>query len=146
MKKIIAAIDLTDISEMITNQVGQLATKFDSEVWLIHVAEPEPDFVGHDVDTGVMRDQIAKHFHHEHSQLQLLAEQLRGHGVKARALLIQGSTAETLVEQVKKLDADLLVIGKNRHGLIHRLLLGSNCKDIARLSPVPTLIIPGMPS
>lgn len=39
MKKIAAALDLSEMNDVVANQVGQLATHLGAEVWLIHVAE-----------------------------------------------------------------------------------------------------------
>ena len=144
MKTIIAGVDFTDITTAVINKARELCALVDGQLWLIHVAEPDPIFVSHSVDSIEMRDQLATHFHDEHQQIQTLAEQLRQQGINANALLVQGATTETLIQQAEKLQADLLVIGKNRHGLVHRLLIGSNSSDIVKHSPLPTLLVPGI--
>lgn len=140
---IIAAIDFSDITNAVISKASDMASALNAPVWLIHVTEPDPVFVSHEADSQVMRDQLAKHFHLEHQQLQVLAKQLRDNGIEATALLLQGSTTDTIMHQIDKLHAQLLIIGKNKHGFIHRLLLGSNSKDILRHSPIATLLVPG---
>ena len=141
--KIIAAVDFSDITDAVISKAADMASALNATVWVIHVTEPDPIFVSHDADSQVMCDQLANHFHQEHQQLQSFAEQLRKEGLEATALLLQGSTAEIITRQIDKLEAQLLIIGKNKHGLIHRLLLGSNTTDILRQSPIATLLVPG---
>lgn len=143
---IIACVDFSDITNVVIDKTAEMASALHASVWLIHVAEPDPIFVSHDADSQVMRDQLASHFHQEHQQLQSLAEGLRNRGIEAKALLVQGATTETITTQIDKLKAELLIIGKNKHGLIHRLLLGSNTQDIMRQSSIATLLVPGKAS
>ncbi len=140
---IITAIDFTDITPTVISKTAEMASALNAAVWVIHITEPDPVFVSHDADSKVMRDQLASHFHQEHQQLQALAEQLRSQKIETTALLLQGSTAETITRQIEKLQAELLIIGKNKHGFVHRWLLGSNSQDILRQSPIATLLVPG---
>jgi universal stress protein A len=62
--------------------------------------------------------------------------------VKVTHRLLSGDPAGTLVEELKRGDYDLVVLGTHgRTGLMH-LLLGSVAEKLVRLSPVPVLTVP----
>ena len=48
--KILVAVDLADTTEQVIVKALDLALASSATVWLLHVAQPEPDFVGYDVD------------------------------------------------------------------------------------------------
>lgn len=57
--KILTAIDLSAASDQVLTAARQQASQTSAEVWLIHVAEPNPAFVGYEAGPQVVRDQVA---------------------------------------------------------------------------------------
>lgn len=139
---IVVALDFSEVSERQLGIVVRLAKDSDSKVYLLHVAEPEPDFVGYQTGPEVVRDQVAEEYHREHRQLQAFAEALRAQGVDATALLIQGSIVEAVLEQAEALDAGLIVVGSHGHGAAYDLLVGSISAGIIRKADVPVVVVP----
>ncbi len=123
--KILVAIDFSKVTDRMVDIVAAMPGKDSAEVFLLHVAAPEPDFVGYEAGPEVVRDQVAAEFRREHERLQQLAEQLRGAGITTTAIMIRGSTVETIFEQARKRGAELLVIGSHGHGAVFDLLFGS---------------------
>lgn len=140
--KILAAIDFSESSQKVVEQARELAKAFSAKLWLLHVAEPEPDFVGYEVETGVMREVIAKRFHNEHRQLQKLGQDLRDGGVDCIALLVQGPTVATILNQVEKLSIDMVVVGSHGKGFFMQLLVGSISEEVLHKVRVPVLVVP----
>ena len=66
MSVIMAAIDFSDITDSLLNTTIMAARAFGDTLHLIHVAAPDPDFVGYSAGPPVVRDQLAEHYHHEH--------------------------------------------------------------------------------
>jgi len=63
-------------------------------------------------------------------------------GVSMQSRLLSGEPSATLVEELKKGQHDLVVLGTHgRTGFAH-LLLGSVAERLVRLSPVPVLTVP----
>ena len=120
----------------------QLASKFESSVYLVHVAGPEPDFVGYDVGPQYIRDEVAKELRKEHQWLQKYREQFKAMGVETESLLIQGPTAEMISQELQKLHIDLLIMGNRQHGFLHNLFLGSTKDKIIEENEVPILLVP----
>lgn len=139
---ILVAVDLSPASERVVAVAGEMAQSRQSKVYVLHAAEPNPDFVGYDAGPAVVRDQVAEHFHREHRAVQALAESLRDDGLDAVALLIQGPTVEVTLKEAERLDAELIVVGSHGHGAIYDVLVGSYSAGILRQSPVPVLVVP----
>lgn len=112
------------------------------QAWLLHVAEPDPDFVSYDADPTLMRDQTAKKYHREHSQLQQLSRELNSAGIKCTALLVQGAIVETILNEANKLSVDTIVLGSHRRRFVMTVLAGSTVTGILHQSTIPVLVIP----
>ncbi len=140
--RILVAVDFSSVTDRVMDIARDLATRTASHVYVLHVAEPEPDFVGYDVGPDVVRDQVAEEYHREHRQVQRLADSLRSSDVGATALLIQGSIVETIIREADRLDADLLVVGSHGHGAVFDLLVGSISEGLVRRSSRPVLVVP----
>ena len=140
--KILAALDLSAATPIIIRNLQALTSGEGAELWLLHVAEPDPAFVGFEVGPQSVRDAIARKFRVEHKQLREIADSLRIGELEVKALLVQGATAETVLEQAEKLQVDLIVVGSHGHGAIYGLLLGSVSEAIIRNSKLPILVVP----
>ena len=47
--KLLVAIDFSEITKLILEKAEEIALKTGAKIWLIHVAQPDPDFIGYDV-------------------------------------------------------------------------------------------------
>ncbi|MDJ0731253.1 MAG: universal stress protein [Crocosphaera sp.] len=139
---LLVAVDCSESTEKVVNKAQEIAKALLAKLWLIHVAQPEPDFVGYDTGPQTVRDYVAKTFHAEHSQIQKIAEKLRNEGIETTALLIQGSTVETIIKEAKKLEVDIIIMGSHGRNPISELFLGSVSKGVISQSDCPILIVP----
>ena len=140
---ILAAVDFSGFTEPILRAVEQIAAAApEARIWLLHVAEPDPSFVGYDAGPAVVRDQVAAEYRREHQQLQACAERLRGSGVEVTALLIRGAIADTILTEAVRLDVELLVMGSHGYGAIADLIAGGVCRVVLRKALCPVLVIP----
>ncbi|MBL7964340.1 MAG: universal stress protein [Flavobacteriales bacterium] len=139
---IIAAIDLSPPSERVVEHAAQLARAFQGRLYIIHVAAPDPEFVGLEVGPAHVRDQRAAELREEHARLHQMAASLRAQGVDAEALLVQGPTVETLLQEVVRLNAQHLVTGSHGRTGLMSVLMGSVCAQLLREVKVPITIIP----
>lgn len=148
--KILVAIDFSDISEKLLQQAEKLVRAMSADIILIHVAEPNPDHIAYDfdpaamyaIDPGEIRRQIAERFHHEHQQIQQMAEKLRGEGLSCKALMVQGPTVDMLLGAVQHMNIDFIIAGSHGKGLLSQILLGSSSEALVRKSPVPVYLVP----
>jgi nucleotide-binding universal stress UspA family protein len=138
----LVAVDFSDSSRIVIDYVKDLANALSGKIWLLHVAEPDLEFVGYDVDPPEMRDAVAKRFHREHQHIQELSQELRAKGLDCEALLIQGPTVETILREIKKLSVDMVVLGSHGKGILKSILLGSTSEGVLHQSSVPVLVVP----
>ncbi|PKM09441.1 MAG: hypothetical protein CVV17_00765 [Gammaproteobacteria bacterium HGW-Gammaproteobacteria-7] len=91
--KLLVAIDLSPASAKVIEVARQIAQATAAHVYVLHVAEPEPDFMGFEAGPDVVRDQVAEEFRQAHRAVQAFAESLREDGVETSALLVRGLNA-----------------------------------------------------
>jgi nucleotide-binding universal stress UspA family protein len=142
VKNILVPVDFSAISADVVATARSLAQAFSAKVWLIHVAAPDPEFVGFEVGPQSVRDQRATHLRDEHRHLQDEADGLRDAGIDATALLVQGPTVEKILAEATRLEADWIVMGSHGHGAAYRALLGSVSENVVRGSNLPITIVP----
>ena len=140
--KLLVAVDLSESTQTIVEKVEEINKEYPSKVWILHNAEPEPDFVEFKVDPLAARETLAKKFHNEHRQIQEIANRLRKAGLDATALLVHGATVETILKEASDLDVDMIVVGTHGRGAMYQLLVGSVSEGILHKSPYPVLVIP----
>jgi nucleotide-binding universal stress UspA family protein len=142
MKNILVTIDFNKNEELLIDKAFQLAEAFDSKLWLIHIAAPDPDFVGYEVGPQYIRDSRATELKKEHKQLQEYTANLEKKGVDSEGLLVQGATIEMIIEESKKLNVDLIIAGHHKHGFFYKAFVESVSSEIIKKSKIPVLIVP----
>lgn len=140
--KLLAAIDFSPVTEKILEKIKELHPKMKPRLWLIHVVQPDPDFIGYEVGPVTERDFMAKQFKNKHKKIQAVAEKLKEDGIESTPLLLQGATVETIINEGHKVNADFIIIGSHGHGMMYNLLVGSIGNGLLKNSPIPLLIIP----
>ena len=142
MKNILLALEFDEHGKRLLGEAERLALCFESKVWIVHVAAPDPDFVGYEPGPQYIRDFRAETLRKEHRELQELCEQFHQKGLEAEALLIQGNTAGTLMMEARKLEADIIIAGHHRRSLFRQFFQGSVSNDLLSESRIPLLIVP----
>lgn len=142
MSHILAAVDFSDLTNAVVAQAERIGKATGAPVTLLHVAAPNPDFVGYEAGPDTVRDSRAKELRDEHRVLLDRVEQLKGHGVDSKSLLVEGPTVETILSEADRLGSDLIVIGSHGHGALYEALFGSIAEGVVRRSPCPILVVP----
>lgn len=144
MKNILIGLELDDneLSQKIIAVAKDIAKAHNSKCWLVHIAAPAPDFIGYEVGPQYIRDMLAEDFKADHKKIQGYAEALRNESINAEGLLIQGSTADIMEKEIKKLSIDLLVLGRKNHGYLYKAFLGSTTDELISTIEVPLLLVP----
>jgi nucleotide-binding universal stress UspA family protein len=142
MKNILVTIDFNKNEELLIDKAFQLAESFNSKLWLMHIAAPDPDFVGYEVGPQYIRDSRASDLRKEHKLLQEYATALKKKGVESEGLLVQGATIEMIIEESKKLNVDLIIAGNHEHGFFYNAFVGSMSVKVIKKSKIPVLIVP----
>jgi len=144
MNTIIVAVDFSSITSSLIEKAAEMAICYGARIYIIHVAAPDPEFVGYKVGPVHERQSLVKELNKEKRELEKLAERLRGEGIEVVPLLIQGATAELIVTETQRLDAKLLIMGTHGHGLALSALLGSTSHQVMHHVSCPVLLVPCM--
>lgn len=142
MKTILVPIDFSEITERVIRLAAEIGQGVGATICLLHVAEPEPDFVGLEVGPQHVRDQKASELRSEHREIQERVSALRADGLEAHALLVQGATVEKILAEAHRLGAGLIVMGSHGRGGLRRALVGSVSEGVLHRAPCPVLIVP----
>ena len=141
MKNIIALIDFSEMTKLVVEKAGEVAGRFSSTLWLLHVADPEFDGfeVGPQLGCG---SRPPKETHPGMEIMEKFVHELKEKKVDVKPLISKGPTITTIFSVAIRLKADLIVLGAHGHGKIHNLFVGSVSKECIKKSPYPLLIIP----
>ena len=142
MKNILVTIDFNGKEEILLEQAFQMVFAFKCKLWIMHIAAPDPDFVGYDVGPEEVRDDRAEELRREHRLLQKYSKEMNDRGIDTAGLLVSGATIETILEEAEKLKADLIITGHETHGFFYRAILGSTAEQLLEDSKIPLLIVP----
>jgi nucleotide-binding universal stress UspA family protein len=144
LQTILVPVDFSDVTAKVTRTAAELARAFGAKVILLHVSEPEPDFVGFEPGPQPVRISVARDFRHEHQQLDELKRTV-GSGVECIALHIQGSLAEKILREADQQHAGMIVMGSHGHGALYNLFVGSVTSGVLKDARCPVLVVPAAP-
>ena len=139
---ILVPVDFSPVTQRVCDVAIEAAKARNGKIWLIHVAYPDPDFVGYDTGPDVVRDQVAAEFRREHKELRELADKMAESGVEVTPLLIQGPTVTTILEQAEHHDVELIVMATHGRGVMYQMFVGSVSEGVLHRSSRPVLMVP----
>ncbi len=140
---ILAAVDFSGFTGPMLEVVDRIAAEVpETRIWLLHVAEPNPSFVGYEAGPAVVRDQVAAEYRRERQQLQECAARLGRPGREVTPVVVPGAIAEVILDESSRLGIDLIVMGSHGYGTLAELIVGGVSKVVLRKAGCPVLIIP----
>jgi nucleotide-binding universal stress UspA family protein len=149
--RILVALDLKEGVERLLAEVERYAVALKASVDIIHVAEPDPDFVGYikaksGEEQRILdppRETAAHHLREEHRRTQEIGATLRAKGLPlGQALTVQGQILPTILREAARLKSDLVIVGSHQHGALYRLWYGDVAKDAIGQMPCSLLVVP----
>jgi nucleotide-binding universal stress UspA family protein len=146
LDRILVCVDFSEVTDSVVGYATTVAALAGAEVRLLHVAAPNPDFVGYEAGPDTVRKQVARELRDEHRKLEALSERMREANVRAGCLMVQGATVETILDHARRFHASLVVVGSHGHSRLRHLIAGSVAEGVLRGSSVPVLVVPDRPS
>ncbi len=145
MKTIVAAVDFSNATTGVLAMAADLARTYGARLHVLHVIEQEPTYSAY----GFTPDEYpALHSFQQEAKRRAVTKLKEWLGSISPPLpdtvaeLVEDSPLHGIIDYVKKVDADLLVLGTHGHGVVMALLLGSVAEGMARKAIVPTLMVP----
>lgn len=141
MRRILACIDLSPSSAAVARAAVELAGD-GGKVVMLHVAAPDPEFVGYSTGPQSVREAVAHELRAEHRATQDLASEFTGMGPVVTGLTVQGVAVDRILEHAERESVALIVMSSRRHGLIHEALAGSVVRGVLHRARVPVVVVP----
>ena len=142
MKTILVPVDFSDATPLVVDVANKMAKAFGGKIVLLHVSEPEPDFIGFEPGPQTVRTVVARDFKTEHQQLDMLKARLAVEGLEIVALHFQGPTVDKILHEAEHQGAGLIVMGSHGHGSLYELLVGSVTQGVMKGAHCPVVVVP----
>jgi nucleotide-binding universal stress UspA family protein len=142
MKKILVAVDFSDLATTVIDHAAKFAKAFDSEVFILHVETPAPAFIGNEMSAPIMPEHREEEVKRVIYDLKAMAQYLEQMGIATSFEYQHGLVADTILEKARLLDVGLIIMGAHSHGFLYRAFIGSISTGVLKLSPCPVLVIP----
>jgi len=142
-KKILVPLDGSQVAECVIPHIETIAGKSDTQVELVTVIEPL------EIPTRgkiALSDDDIKQIDAEgkkeaHKYLDQVSSRLSQAGINARAVLLTGKAAESLVRYANNNDVDLIIMATHGRSGISKIFWGSVAEKILRATAIPVLLI-----
>lgn len=140
MKKILVPTDFSDQAEKALKVAAQLAKKHDGEIYLLHMLElplnlVDPANSGGDLPEALFFMKLA------HKRFEDVMKKDYLQGIKVFEAVQFQETFGGIVEEAKKHDVDLIVMGSHGASGFKEMFIGSNTEKVVRTSEIPVLVI-----
>jgi nucleotide-binding universal stress UspA family protein len=142
MEVILVPVDFSEVTTAALRIAWNLASACAAKVYLVHVEQLCADDLKGARPQRFHREFLVQLAREDHRELQQLADDLRLRGCDADALLVRGYTVDKILDEARRLKADLIVMGSHGHGRVYDVLVGSICQGVLRKAPVPVLVVP----
>ncbi|MBV6271848.1 universal stress protein [Alcaligenaceae bacterium CGII-47] len=144
-KKILVAIDGSDVADHAFESALQFAKTENAELFVLHIIE-SPQFylpeVG--IDPASIYEALVAEGGHitQHARDRLKNEGVRGQAGVLDNFLSGHATVDQIQHMAEEFHADLIVLGTHGRSGFKRLMLGSVAEAFVRMSTRPVLLIP----
>lgn len=145
MTTILAPVAFSPVSARIVAHAGALARALRGRVLVLAVVVepvlrkeyvPPPDSLAR---VMVGNEQAARR------RLAMLVKRLARKNVPVTSVLLQGSPTQVILEQARKTEAALIVMGSHGHSAFYELIAGSTTQRVLRQTRCPVVIVPSRP-
>jgi nucleotide-binding universal stress UspA family protein len=141
MRTVLACVDLSATSDAVLTCARWLAQPT-GHIVLLHVAAPDPDFVGYGIGPQTVRNEVAHELRAEHRHVQALAATVEDNGLSVTPLTVQGVVVERILEHAVRLNADLIVVASKGRSALAELIAGSTVHGLLRAATLPVVVVP----
>jgi nucleotide-binding universal stress UspA family protein len=140
-KLVLAAVDFSPVSDEVCRVAADLAVRIGANAMILHVSEPEVDYVGVAPPElfPITEDTAAKVIE---GRLRAAREIFESRSVFTEVLHLWGPIVGTIISESERTGAGMLIIGSHGHGAFYNLIVGSVAEGVIRHSKVPVLVVP----
>ena len=135
--RILVAIDGSEHSDAVVDEIAHRHSPADGEVRIISVVNPPMPLSAESLATSAGYHGELEKIERERARratkkaASKLRKSLGGSSVKITTEILSGSPKRVILEEAESFGADLIVIGSHGHGALERFLLGSVSQAVA---------------
>jgi nucleotide-binding universal stress UspA family protein len=143
MKTIVALVDLSEEAFKVLKQAHRMAAAFGSRVVLVHVVPQQPVVMDLGIASPtVLETPSPEAVAQDRAKLQEMQESLSKFGISVECRQLTDGTADAVMDEVRNLAADLVIMGSHRHGTLYNLFVGSVTHDVLKRMTCPVMLVP----
>ncbi len=142
MKTIVACVDFSDVSRLVTATAARLASAFEAELRLVHVVPIQAPPVAFEGPLAAQEQDVELDMARARAQIDAMADELTSQGVQVSKVVHQGDCAGTIVDEATRCEAGLIVMGSHGHGALYHLLMGGTTQGVLKKAPCPVVVVP----
>lgn len=142
--RFLVPLDGSPTSFLALDHAAELARLSGATVILLHVVEPTRRSTGFERPEVYIKDVRPRFLEAGQALLDEAASRLRRNGIATETVLLESGTArvsEQIAQQAEVSDCDLVILGTHGCRGMNRLLLGSDAEQVARIAPVPVMLV-----
>jgi nucleotide-binding universal stress UspA family protein len=155
LRSILYATDLGLYAPYVLQHALALAKAFQSDLYVVHAVEPMGLFAESVLNTYLdektlqelrskglttvmasIEQRVLEGFRDEMGEAQQDMQIVRS------VRVVQGDPAQVILDEARKLEVDLLVVGSHSHGAAHDIPLGRTAARLLQLSETPVYLVP----
>lgn len=132
-----------DADQLVTHAV-EIARLTHAKIWLIHVAESNPDdYLAREAGPQYVFDKRTEKHKKEADTIKKWARQVEEeYKVTAEGVLIEGSVIKSITKIVEERNIDLVVAGHRKKNFLYGLFTENKKKDLIDELKIPLLAVP----
>lgn len=138
-RRILCPTDFSALATAGVEHAASLAAREGAVLALLHVLAPLTAYVMPDMAGSVLVQFEEQAREDARQELRRLRDRIRGTGVRAHMVLVQGYTPDQITRTARRLHCDLIVLATHGRTGLTRVLLGSVAEALIRRAPCPVL-------
>jgi nucleotide-binding universal stress UspA family protein len=140
IKKILCAVDFSEVSPMVVNYARALAKSFEAEVILLYSAPSLDQYVSFHVPPNSIETFVGEIVSGAEQNMEaFIAQYLPDVSVTGR--VVSGYAAEEIIKCANEEKADLIIMGTHGRKGIDRILFGSVAEKVVKSANCPVLTL-----
>ncbi|HVR49342.1 MAG TPA: universal stress protein [Pseudorhodoferax sp.] len=143
-KTLLVPLDGSATAQLALDEALVLARLSGASVQLLHIVDAMEHITGFEPPAVHIADIRPRFLKAGQQILDQAAALLAAQGVAVRTTLLESRgerVSELIAAQATRLGADLIVLGTHGRRGVDRLLIGSDAEQLARIAPVPVLLV-----
>ena len=144
MKTMLVPVDFSDVTPLVVRVAGDWACGTGHRVHLLHVLVEETELVGYESGMQLLPRIAMPDSPQDLQAMQACKDELAQRGLEVTTRIVQGLPALEILDEAVAVQADAIVMGSHRHGMLHHLFLGSVSLGVLKRATCPVLFVPAI--